>query len=242
METVECQICVQPFSSSSTTILSCGHVFHEHCMKRYYLERPILESPEIAFGNKRCPLCRVLITHASCSEISREAENVHKTFNEIFLDAKSNLVTLKLELPEKTREVELYERVLNGILYCRCYKCKHPFFYSFKDCIESDKKQLKPEDVVCNKCKNIKLATCPKHGSEYIMYKCKYCCEIAFWVCGGIHWCQSCHSNSGVVSSLPKDQLPKCDPMKCPTGVDHSGNGEEFPLGCTLCRNNSATQ
>jgi hypothetical protein len=36
---------------------------------------------------------------------------------------------------------------------------------------------------------------------------------------------------------LPKDKLPVCLGLgKCPSGGGHSGNGEEYCLGCGVCR------
>jgi len=44
--------------------------------------------------------------------------------------------------------------------------------------------------------------------------------------------------NGDYVSKKSKNELPKC-PGKahCPLKVDHKTNGEEFALGCSLCRN-----
>jgi len=40
------------------------------------------------------------------------------------------------------------------------------------------------------------------------------------------------------VSRKKKEDLPQCkDPKKCPLKVKHPPNGEEYALGCSVCRN-----
>ncbi len=39
------------------------------------------------------------------------------------------------------------------------------------------------------------------------------------------------------MTTKTKENLPQCDgPDKCPLGIEHKPNGEEFSLGCSLCR------
>ena len=41
------------------------------------------------------------------------------------------------------------------------------------------------------------------------------------------------------MTTKPVDQLPKCPGAdKCPLGIKHLPNGQEFSLGCALCRGN----
>jgi hypothetical protein len=43
------------------------------------------------------------------------------------------------------------------------------------------------------------------------------------------------------VSRKTKDQLPKCPgPAGCPLKVKHPENGEEYAMGCAICRNEVA--
>jgi E3 ubiquitin-protein ligase MYCBP2 len=57
---------------------------------------------------------------------------------------------------------------------------------------------LKPEDFICGSCSALKLgagmADCPKHGKDFIEFKCRYCCTVALWFCfGTTHFCEPCH-------------------------------------------------
>jgi len=96
--------------------------------------------------------------------------------------------------------------------------------------------------VCANCCDVLPLENCPKHGKEYIEFKCKFCCNVAQWFCwGNTHFCEPCHKrqcNGDYVSKYTKDKLPKCTGKnQCPLKMDHKPNGEEFALGCSLCRN-----
>merc|ERR1712196_452167 len=98
---------------------------------------------------------------------------------------------------------------------------------------------------MCPDCVDIHLGIdtninkCKIHGRDYIEWKCKYCCSIAIWFCGGTtHYCDPCHSNHNGILHKKKHQLPKCKGKKfCPLKIDHP-HFEEFNLGCGLCRHN----
>jgi len=126
---------------------------------------------------------------------------------------------------------------------------KKPYFGGLKRCedlMQEDSKNenFKPEELVCAECSSvgITLENCPKHGKDYIEFKCKFCCNVATWFCwGSTHFCESCHKRQcegDHVSKYSKERLPPCTGKKmCPLKVDHKGNGHEFALGCALCRN-----
>jgi E3 ubiquitin-protein ligase MYCBP2 len=89
------------------------------------------------------------------------------------------------------------------------------------------------------------ITDCKTHGKEFIEYKCKFCCNIASWFCwGNTHFCEDCHARQckgDYVSKLAKKDLPKCTGKNnCPLKLDHPENGDEFALGCSLCRNEVA--
>jgi hypothetical protein len=75
---------------------------------------------------------------------------------------------------------------------------------------------FKPEELVCGKCASLVVGAgiknCVKHGSDYIEFKCKFCCNIAQWFCwGNTHFCDSCHTkqnNGDYVSRYERSKLP----------------------------------
>jgi E3 ubiquitin-protein ligase MYCBP2 len=104
------------------------------------------------------------------------------------------------------------------------------------------------EELVCGGCSDVSRAQmCPKHGTDYLEYKCRYCCSVAVFFCfGTTHFCNACHDDFQRVANVPKSELPQC-PVgpkavqlageECPLHVSHPPTGEEFALGCGICRN-----
>ena len=140
---------------------------------------------------------------------------------------------------------------LNRITYYMCYECKEPYFAGLRECGDGPNvnqndpnKEYDPKHCVCSKHANIfgvaGVTDCKTHGKEFIEYKCKFCCKSASWFCWGTtHFCDDCHARQckgDYVSKYPKELLPKCDPKTCEIKIPHPPNGEEFALGCRICR------
>ena len=133
--------------------------------------------------------------------------------------------------------------------YYMCFKCKKPYFGGLKSCENlrqeaQNNDDFKASELVCATCSavGIALRDCPKHGKDYIEFKCRFCCSVAQWFCwGSTHFCEPCHKkqcSGDHLSKKKKKDLPQCKGKKyCPLGVKHPPNGDEFALGCALCRN-----
>lgn len=71
--------------------------------------------------------------------------------------------------------------------FYECFKCRKAYFGGAKDCqraLEEDNQVFNPTELVCPKCCNLDgAATCPKHGLDYIEYKCRFCCNPAVFFC-----------------------------------------------------------
>lgn len=102
---------------------------------------------------------------------------------------------------------------------------------------------------MCGKCAldtmGVGSSRCGKHGIDFIEFKCRFCCSIAQWFCWGTtHFCDKCHTLQckGVyISRKPRSELPRCPgPEQCNLKIAHPPNGEEFSLGCSICRNEAA--
>ncbi|RWS22744.1 E3 ubiquitin-protein ligase MYCBP2-like isoform X8 [Leptotrombidium deliense] len=88
---------------------------------------------------------------------------------------------------------------------------------------------------------------CAKHGTDFLEYKCRYCCSVAVFFCfGTTHFCNACHNDVNRVLNIPKQELPQCPAgprgkhlggTECPLHVKHPPTGEEYTLGCGICRN-----
>lgn len=92
-----------------------------------------------------------------------------------------------------------------------------------------------------------RLQMCPKHGTDYLEYKCRFCCSVAVYFCfGSTHFCDTCHDDFQRLTNIAKHKLPRCPAgpkakqllgEDCPLHVVHPPTGEEFALGCGICRN-----
>jgi len=125
--------------------------------------------------------------------------------------------------------------------YYSCFKCKTPYFGGMADCNDMAMRagDFRREDLICAKCSSdlvgAGVTKCDKHGFDNIDYKCRYCCSVALWFCGGnTHYCDPCHNDAIARRLKHKD----CNGVNCPLGVKHPPAGTEFALGCGLCRSN----
>ena len=151
------------------------------------------------------------------------------------LDKHERLTTVGDHFYGKLKEFALFK-----MSYYMCFKCKSPYFGGMKDCGDGDQQleEFRKEDLVCAKCSSGVVGAgqkhCDKHGSDYIDFKCRYCCSIALWFChGDTHYCEPCHNKNVYGASYKKDCMGK----DCPLGIeDHPRAGTEFALGCGLCR------
>ena len=82
---------------------------------------------------------------------------------------------------------------MNTLSYYQCHKCKDAYFIGRKDCAAAalfDKNYLAKEEMICPKCMPMAVGGgvqhCDKHVSDYIDWKCKYCCSPAVWFCGSL--------------------------------------------------------
>ena len=75
----------------------------------------------------------------------------------------------------------------------------------------------------------------------------RYCCSVAVYFCfGSTHFCTPCHDDFVRLRALKREALPCC-PVgpkavqlegPCPLGLlEHPPTGDEFALGCGVCRN-----
>ena len=252
-----CIICyTEGLGNSPIAILSCGHYVHYICIKKKLENRWI--GPRITFNYCLCPSCNKWFDFKSLPDLQKMMDENKKLYEEI---KDMAIKRLKFEGLDKDPRLlnknspwfgKNVEFAMKSLSYYLCYICKRPYFAGRKDCgndpgMDNDDPniQFKPEDCVCGKDANLSgilgKIDCPKHGKEYIEYKCRFCCKIASWFCWGTtHFCEDCHKRQckhDCLNKYPLDKLPKCDKKTCEVGGNHPPNGNEYALGCTLCRN-----
>lgn len=249
-----CNICfTEGLGAAPCVRFDCGHIYHYHCIKSTIEKKWI--GPEINLKFCKCSLCQQWLSSSNNNEVN----NMIKPYKD--LEEKLIKMTeqrLKLEGLDKDKRLndpndKYYKKPLEyglaKIQYYMCFKCKKPYFAGLKECGAQNDRDHNPSDLICGACGSLDgvegVSECKKHGKDFIEYKCKFCCEISSWFCWGTtHFCESCHAKQcrhEYVTKIPKDKLPKClGAESCKLKIKHPPNGEEFALGCSLCRNDKA--
>lgn len=245
-----CNICfICSLSDQPCIQLECGHIFHEECIiSKIKMRWP---GPRIVFYFCECPLCKKWMLCPYHLEITTMMGQVNSIYENIKSKALHRLKFEELDKDPRLKNPK--DKFFNNPLayamarlsYYQCFKCKQPYFGGLKACDNVDDKEFKPEELVCGKCAagDVKngVMSCQVHGTDYIEFKCRFCCSVAQWFCwGSTHFCEKCHKdqqNGMYLTKKNKSALPKCDGKSCPLKINHPPNGEEFSLGCAICRN-----
>jgi len=129
---------------------------------------------------------------------------------------------------------------MHKFAYYMCFKCQKPYFGGDYQCAAAADQRWDPSELLCGGCSPLQVQDCPKHGKDYLEFKCRFCCSIAVWFCfGTTHFCEPCHNNNGPLCGAAKDKLVQCPclpsggqngmPAKidgpCPLGMTHPPSG-----------------
>ncbi|CAG0891685.1 unnamed protein product [Cyprideis torosa] len=138
---------------------------------------------------------------------------------------------------------------LDRYAYYECHRCKKVYFGGEARCDGGMEDAYDPAELVCGACSDVaRTSVCPKHGTDFLEYKCRYCCSVAIFFCfGTTHFCAGCHSVFQKLTKIPQNLLPQCpvgsgcvkltNVSACPLATEHPPTGIEFSLGCGICRN-----
>jgi len=181
---------------------------------------------------------------------------------------------------------------LRSFVFKKCFKCKSPYSAGKAECaagmgggggggaaagadgvdgadggVLDEMPAERPEDAICSGCRDSDagIRQCAKHGKDYVLWKCRYCCDrLSSYECFDyLHVCEPCHSyqkldtllnfNQKVGEDDPlrggvpgaemiyanKKQLWEYDqcpgPDQCKLGCAHPPHGLEFCFGCSKC-------
>ncbi|XP_076446720.1 E3 ubiquitin-protein ligase MYCBP2-like isoform X7 [Babylonia areolata] len=247
-----CMICFTEALSAAPAIqLKCGHVFHLHCTRMVLEKRWV--GPRITFGFSLCPICKCEIEHKVLRYL---LDPLRQLYDDV---RRKALMRLEYEGLHKADAItrpggRFFEDpasfAMERYAYYVCYKCNKAYYGGEARCEEQagGGDVYDPKELVCGGCSDVSRAQmCPKHGSDFLEYKCRYCCSVAVFFCfGTTHFCNQCHDDFQRVTNIPKTSLPHCpagprgrqlEGEECPLHVQHPPTGEEFALGCGVCRN-----
>jgi len=240
-----CAICfTEELGEAPCIELDCQHIFHFQCLLQRLDIRSYYDSPAVNLNMARCPLCSERISHPSLLDAQlKPIRALHRDLEAQCLvqlrEDGLDSIDLKGEgdgLPAKS----LMAFALKRYAFYYCNICKKPYHGGLAQCRDVAV-GLNASDFVCSPCSGIGREKCKVHGKDYMVYKCKFCCAVATYFCwGNTHFCVDCHKrqeNHDFMTTKAKKDLPQCPgPEKCPLGIEHPPNGEEFSIGCSLCR------
>ncbi|XP_060598858.1 E3 ubiquitin-protein ligase MYCBP2-like [Ruditapes philippinarum] len=244
-----CAVCyTDPLRAAPCILLNCGHKYHLHCVKRILENKWV--GPRITFNFILCPMCKQPMDHP---ELQSLLNPIHELNEEVKRKALTRLQYEGLEKSDQiTNSASPYynnpaQFAMDRYCYYTCFKCNRPFFGGAAQCEDgAGDVNLKPEELICSACSGVQgVQNCNIHGTDFIEYKCRYCCTVAVFYCfGNTHFCNECHNDNIRVAGMG-DNLPKCPAgpcgkqltEDCPLGIEHAPNGTEFCLGCGLCSN-----
>ncbi|EGD81373.1 highwire [Salpingoeca rosetta] len=241
----ECMVCFCGCLREGPCImLGCGHIFHADCIFR--MLKTGWPGPRITFDFATCPLCRSSLLegepHPLLATMLAPIKALHADVRRKAL-MRLQYDNEKVEGTEEKRAA----RAMKKYTYYKCFKCSKAYFGGEEACAVGSN-DFDEEELVCPACSGGEAQqVCPKHGTDFLEYKCRYCCSVAVFFCfGTTHFCQPCHDDYQRCLDCPKANLPKCpagpkltqlEGEECPLHVKHPPTGEEFALGCGICRN-----
>ena len=238
-----CNICfVESLKDGPCLQLKCGHIFHEACIRKKLGSK--WPGARITFGFMDCPLCKSPMEHEAIADIT---DKLNITKNAMIDKCKRRIRLENIKDVVGKCERDQVNWAFENFAYYQCYRCGDPYYGGRKQCdanMNDGNQKFDEKELVCGGCHSKEFETkqsCAKHGREYLEYKCKFCCNLAVWYCWGhTHFCHQCHEiqcETHKLTKKPKNELPKClGPQYCPVGGNHGKNGEEYALGCAICR------
>eukprot|EP00035_Acanthoeca_spectabilis_P008123 m.148788 g.148788 ORF g.148788 m.148788 type:complete len:4349 (-) comp14220_c3_seq1:875-13921(-) len=226
--------------------LHCGHIMHHTCIDRVL--RMQWSGPRINFDFARCPVCRVDLLdneqHPALQELLVPVRALHKSVKE------KSLMRLEYDgaADMTISEADRAKLAMKKYAYYICHRCEKPYFGGEYACAAAAGDEYDPTELVCGACVGGAAAqVCPKHGTDYLEYKCRFCCSVATFFCfGTTHFCTPCHDEHSKCTNTNKADMPQCpcapvmkplEGSECPLHIWHPPTGEEFALGCGVCRN-----
>ncbi|CAE8644205.1 unnamed protein product [Polarella glacialis] len=250
-----CPICwTEPLNAAPAIRLGCGHVLHCHCLEAM-IRKGHTASRRLAFKNIRCPLCQDIMSHAALLPLmDDQLQMYHKVKRRALQRWVVEQRTPQPRGNDAVHEDKIAILAMQKMSFFECSQCNEPYYGGEVECggVQEQEEEDLDEDVqaalamelTCRGCASKGQLQCPEHGTDFLGWKCRYCCEReAHYFCfGTTHFCHVCHDlwQTGVEQRRKLQAGKPClGKDKCIFGGQHppsSRNGrDEYALGCTIC-------
>lgn len=256
-----CPICwTEPLSAAPAVRLVCGHVLHHHCVEAM-VRKGHTGGRRLTFKSIRCPLCQAIMQHPSINAIVAPQYTMYQKVRRKALQRW--VVEQRRPTPRQndpSDEDRIATLAMQKMTFFECSQCKEPYYGGEVECgggggaggrqeeeeddLDDDVQAALAMELVCRGCASKGQLQCPEHGTEFLGWKCRYCCEReAHYFCfGTTHFCYICHDlwQTGVEQRRKLQAGKPClGKDRCIFGGRHPPgcrNGrDEYALGCTIC-------
>lgn len=208
----------------------------------------------MTFQSIKCPLCQAIMRHPSIDSLIAPQLNMYQKVRRKALQRW--VVEQRRPMPKPGDPIDedrLATLAMQKMTFFECSQCKEPYYGGEVECagVEEEEDDLDDDvqialamELVCRGCASKGQRQCPEHGTEFLGWKCRYCCEReAHYFCfGTTHFCYACHDlwQTGVEQRRKLQAGKAClGKDRCIFGGRHPPgcrNGrDEYALGCTIC-------
>jgi len=249
-----CPICwTEPINAAPAIRLNCGHVLHHHCAEAM-VKKGNTGGRRLTFKSIRCPLCKAVMQHPSINSIVAPQFNMYQKVRRKALQRWVFEQRRPLPRPnDLSDEDRIATLAMQKMTFFECSQCNEPYYGGEIECggpeeeeddLDDDVQAALAMELVCRGCASKGQLQCPEHGTDFLGWKCRYCCEReAHYFCfGTTHFCYVCHDlwQTGVEQRRKLQAGRPClGRGRCIFGGRHPPgcrNGrDEYALGCTMC-------
>lgn len=250
-----CAICwTEPLGAAPAVQLACGHVLHQHCAEAM-VRKGHTGGRRLTFKSIKCPLCQAIMQHPSISALVAPQ---YAMYQKVRRKALQRWVLEQRRPSPRPNDPGDEDRIavlaMQKMTFFECSQCSEPYYGGEVECgdgaqeeeedLDDDVQAALAMELVCRGCASKGQLQCPEHGTDFLGWKCRYCCEReAHYFCfGTTHFCYVCHDlwQTGVEQRRKLQAGKPClGKDKCIFGGRHPPgcrNGrDEYALGCTIC-------
>eukprot|EP01113_Clastostelium_recurvatum_P028125 TRINITY_DN3404_c0_g1_i3.p1 TRINITY_DN3404_c0_g1~~TRINITY_DN3404_c0_g1_i3.p1 ORF type:complete len:759 (-),score=94.38 TRINITY_DN3404_c0_g1_i3:10-2286(-) len=236
-----CTVCWETLHAAPCVRLDCGHIFHFECVRKKI--RTCWSGTRITFGFLDCAVCQQPMGHPALREDLAPMLALRECVRAKAIGRLAFSGGMRKDADSTTNRWlgDPAGYAMHRFSYFLCFICRQPYFGGERVCEGEAPQHFKAHELVCGGCSGGERARCPEHGTEFIEYKCRFCCQPSVYFCwGSTHFCDSCHHRAAELkavlspSNSPRPGKARFPPCTC--GIPHPPNGEEFCYGCSLCR------
>ena len=234
--------------------LGCGHKWHLNCiLQQLQISRPN-STKRLLFHGCQCAKCGVICTNhddLQRDNLVRSTDILRRKVDTLLEEH------VAMDIPEAWSRSNGDSRIRKEMIvnarrkyaFYLCRHCEEPYFGGTVECADqhqhqhqhhqqvadndTDDNDDREEERLCTACTPHSQTCCknPLEHSGYLVWKCRYCCQISTHVCyGNVHFCDDCHDrNSRRVQHLSERRRERRQPPPSLESITCSGTDCPYP-------------